>query len=208
MMKLRRLDPRRLLGIPNVYDSYQKMLGTQQGRLDFIRQTIAPRVKSRVLEVGCGTGINCEGFSDQIAYVGCDVSDKYINHAKETYGNRADFYAKSVGNLRHLHLEPFDVVIALAVLHHLSDDEIMNLCDEVKELLAPGGIFITADPCFTKAQPWYSNFATSFDRGQYVRTPSEYTSLLERKFLNVETQMHNGKLLVIPHAGFIMFAAN
>ena len=207
-MKVRKFDPRRILGIPNVYDSYQKMLGAQQGRLDFIRQTIAPRVKSRVLEVGCGTGINCEGFPNGISYVGCDVSEKYISHANEVYGNRAAFYAKSVGNLRDLHLEPFDVVIALAVLHHLNDNDIMNLCDEVQELLAPGGIFITADPCFTKDQPWYSNFATSFDRGQFVRNPTEYTNLLAKKFSKVETQMHNGKLLVIPHAGFIMFASN
>ena len=81
-----------------------------------------------------------------------------------------------------------------------------DLSDEVSELLAPGGLMVTADPCFTKDQPKFSNFLTSFDRGQFVRFPDQYRNLLERKFSHVDLKMHPGKLLVFPHAGVIMVA--
>jgi hypothetical protein len=83
----------------------------------------------------------------------------------------------------------------------------MKLCDEVSDLLVPGGLMITADPCYTTDQPRYSNFLTSSDRGQFVRFPRQYSSLLERKFSKVDVKMHPGKLLVFPHAGVIMLAS-
>lgn len=202
-----KLDPREIFAIPKVYDSYQKFVGAQQDRLNFLKDTVAPLVKSRVLDVGCGTGVNSEVFPQHVSYVGCDLSEKYINHAKQYYGNRAEFYAAPVGELQKLNLKPFDVVIVMAVLHHLSDDQIMKLCDEVSDLLVPGGLMITADPCYTKDQPRFSNFLTSFDRGQFVRFPQQYSSLLERKFSKVDVKMHPGKLLIFPHAGVIMIAS-
>jgi 2-polyprenyl-3-methyl-5-hydroxy-6-metoxy-1,4-benzoquinol methylase len=119
-----KLDPRKIFAIPKVYDSYQKFVGAQQDRLNFLKKTVAPLVKYRVLDVGCGTGVNCEVFPQHVSYVGCDLSEKYINHAKQHYGNRAEFYAAPVGELQKLNLEPFDVVIAMAVLHHLSDEQL------------------------------------------------------------------------------------
>jgi 2-polyprenyl-3-methyl-5-hydroxy-6-metoxy-1,4-benzoquinol methylase len=200
-------DPRKVLEVPAIYNFFQKMVGAQQGRLEFIQQIITPMVKSRILEVGCGTGINSEAFPKNISFVGCDISQSYIDHAKQHYGDHAEFYATPVGKLRELQLEPFDVVIALAVLHHLSDEDIINLGDEVAELLTPGGLFVTADPCFSVDQPSFSNFIASCDRGQHVRYAEEYSKLLEKRFSKVSIAIQKGKLLFIPCSGIIMVAS-
>lgn len=200
-------DPRKILEAPAIYNFFQKMVGAQQGRLKLIQQIIAPIVKARILEVGCGPGINSEGFPKNISYVGCDISQSYINHAKQHYGDHAEFYATPVGKLRELQLEPFDVVIALAVLHHLSDENIINLCDEVADLLTPGGFFVTADPCFSVDQSRFENFIASCDRGQHVRYPEEYSKLLEKRFSKISITIQKGKLLLIPCSGIIMVAS-
>ena len=200
-------DPRKILEVPAIYNFFQDMVGARQGRRRFIEQTIAPMVKSRILEVGCGPGINSEAFPKNISFVGCDISQSYIDHAKQHYGDHAQFYATPVGELRELQLERFDVVMALAVLHHLSDDDIVKLCDEVADLLTPGGFFVTADPCFSVDQSRFSNFIASCDRGQHVRYGEEYSKLLEKRFSKVNVITLKGRLVFIPSSGIVMVAS-
>ena len=201
------LDPRKILEVPAIYDMFQKLVGAQQGRLEFIQQTITPMVRARVLEVGCGPGINSEAFSKTISFVGYDISQSYIDHARQRYGDHAEFYAAPVGKLRELQLEPFDVVIALAVLHHLSDEDIANLCDEVADVLTPDGFFVTTDPCFSVDQSRFANFVASCDRGQHVRHAEGYSKLLETRFSKVSITIQKGRLLFIPCTGVTMVAS-
>jgi len=133
------------------------------------------------------------------------MSGAYVEYAKRRFGGRADFYASSVGQLRDLNLVPFRAIIALALLHHLNDEQVLTLFDEVLELLQPGGMFVTADPCFTFGQSRIERFITSCDRGKYVRTPAQYEALLQRKFCNVEVNLARAESL-IPSTGVAMRA--
>jgi 2-polyprenyl-3-methyl-5-hydroxy-6-metoxy-1,4-benzoquinol methylase len=199
-------DPRKLLELPPVYNLFQKAVGADKGRRRFFEEHIAPLAPARILEIGCGPGTNCQWLPDGIEYVGCDLSEDYIAYARKQFGARARFYATPVGALAKLNLEPFDAVLALAVLHHLSDEQVVTLCEEAGALLKPGGILMTGDPCFTAEQTPLSRFVTKQDRGRFVREPEQYRALLLQRFSPVHATVVYGKLLVIQQPGVLMTA--
>jgi SAM-dependent methyltransferase len=101
---------------------------------------------------------------------------------------------------------PFDAIVALNLLHHLSDEQVVKLCEEARALLKPNGVLITGDPCFTVDQGAVERFVTSCDRGRFVRFPEQYQALVLRRFPNVRMEMKRGRLLVIQQAGVLMTA--
>ncbi|HEX8170959.1 MAG TPA: class I SAM-dependent methyltransferase [Thermoanaerobaculia bacterium] len=199
-------DPRKILEIPRVYNFYQKAVGAERARRHFIQAKITPFAGKRVLEVGCGPGTNCGYWPANVEYVGCDVSERYITWAKKRYGDRGEFYAAGVGELRSLGLKPFDGILALNLLHHLSDDEVLRLCDEAITLLKADGVFITGDPCFNAGESRLAHFVTARDRGQFVRYPQQYEALLRQRFSEVAVDVGQNKLLIVMQSGIVMTA--
>jgi SAM-dependent methyltransferase len=199
-------DPRKFLERPGVYNFFQRAVGADRPRRRFMAEHVAPLGSARVLEVGCGPGTNCAWLPKSIEYVGCDLSEAYITYARQVYGDRYQFFSAPVGRLRALGLKPFKAVIALALLHHLNDAEVLTLCGEVVPLLEPGGIFMTGDPCFTPNQSRLERFITSCDRGRYVRYPEQYRALLARKFPVVDMEVSRSRGMMIPNSGVLLKA--
>jgi SAM-dependent methyltransferase len=199
-------DPRKALEVPSVYNFFQRAVGAHRPRRRFFEEHIAPLAPARVLEVGCGPGTNCEWMPKDIEYVGCDLSASYVAHARERYGDRYEFHSAPVGELAALGLKPFKVIIAVALLHHLTDDEVLTLCREVAMLLEPGGTFMTGDPCFTNEQGRWERFITSRDRGRYVRYPEQYRALLLKAFPEVGMEVKASKGMLIPNTGVLLKA--
>ncbi len=159
-----------------------------------------------MLEVGCGTGTNCKLLPRGIEYVGCDPTPEYLEHARRKYGYRAQFYAKGVGELEELNLEPFDIILAVALLHHLDDVQVDLMCSEITPLLKPGGLLITGDPCFVKNQAPLEHFIVANDRGRFVRFPQQYEELLKKRFNSVQTIIERAHSL-IPTTAIVMIAS-
>ena len=100
---------------------------------------------SSVLSLGCGIGDTELLLAPHVKQVtGIDLSPSAIRQA------RADAAAAGIGNARFeegTHAEgSFDVVIAMFFLHHLPDEELAALPFQLKEQLAPGGVFYSLDP--------------------------------------------------------------
>jgi SAM-dependent methyltransferase len=200
-------DPRKALEYPPIYNLFQRAVGADKPRRAFIAEHIAPLGRARVLEIGCGPATNCAWMPQDIEYVGCDHNEAYIAYARNRYGNRAEFFSVPVGQLRDLGLKPFNAVIALALLHHLTDAEVLTLCDEVLPLLGKSGSLITGDPCFVTGMKRLERFITSCDRGQYVRYPEQYRELLASRFPIVDMEVRRSRGMAIPNTGVVIKAS-
>ncbi len=154
---------------------------------------------NRLLDIGCGTAEILDCLPDNLTYVGFDASNDYIKMAKEKYQDRnAQFFAKLVTDSNLGDFEPFDIVIATGILHHLEDDEVIHLFSLAKKFLKPDGRIITIDPCYLENQRTLARFIISRDRGQNVRTSNQYQELAENIFPNVRLSVRND-LLRIPY---------
>lgn len=107
----------------------------------------------KVLDAGCGDGIQAEIFAKNHNVTGVDISSIRIKRAKERV-KKAKFY---VGNLYDLDFpdNTFDVAIASEIIEHLTDP--VKALKEIKRVLKPNGYVIIDLPS-------RSNFCDAFFR--------------------------------------------
>ena len=99
---------------------------------------------SKILDVGCGTGVICKMFSAENDVVGLDISEEALRYAKKRDKNlrlvQGDAQKISLGKSR------FDVVIASDVIEHVDDD--YKAMRYINRSLKPGGRVIITVPAF------------------------------------------------------------
>lgn len=184
---------------PQVYLLFQNAIGARDARKKLVNRYYGLDSVSRILDIGCGTADILEYIPDRIEYVGFDLSEKYIEHAKKKFNrSNVSFYSEEVSKASVNHLGKFDLVLSTGVLHHLDDTSASHLFGIAREALAPGGRLITLDPCFVSDQSMISKALVSSDRGENVRTPSQYESLAISVFDKVEAD-HVDDFLRVPY---------
>lgn len=190
---------RSILSFPVFYDLLQDLSGGKKARKEFIHKYMLVNPNDRLLDIGCGTAQILDHIHQKMTYVGFDASKKYIKMATEKYRDRnAQFFAKLVTDSNLGDFEPFDIIIATSVLHHLDDEEVIQLFSLGKKFLKPNGRMITIDPCYLENQRNLARFIISHDRGQNVRTTHQYQKLAENVFSNIKLHVRND-LLRIPY---------
>lgn len=172
---------RSILSSPKIYDAFQDLMGAKKVRLELVERYIRAERNMRILDIGCGTARILD-YLPEVDYHGFDFSQTYINNAINRYGSRGKFNCALLDQTDINNLEPFDVVIATGLIHHLNDEQAIKLMKLANSALKLGGRFITNDPCFTENQNIISHILVSRDRGQNVRTPQEYCRLAELVF--------------------------
>ncbi len=133
-----------------------------------------------VLDFGCGTGRAAHLFSPS-RYVGVDIDRDRLIFAKQANPRHA-FVA--VGETRPLPFRDamFDLVLAFAVLHHISDSAGRFYAGEFRRLLRPGGITVLLEPSYRSRAPLTNLMMSLFDEGHYIRSPGGYAALLISHF--------------------------
>lgn len=106
-------------------------------RLDFIEQYVYLK-DQRILDIGCGGGILCEGLAKRGGIVtGLDVEEDAIAvaraHAKDQ-SLTIDYLCQPVETLDS---EAFPIITCLEMLEHVSNPQM--ILNEVSRLLMPGG---------------------------------------------------------------------
>lgn len=192
---------RSVLSSPWVYDLLQNVMGARSARKQFVREYVRPISKCRILDIGCGTARILD-YLPEVNYHGFDLSQRYIDDASRRYGSRGFFSCTLLEQSLVDNLEPFDIVIATGVLHHLDDDDAAGLIQLAHSALRTGGRLITIDPCYANGQNIISRYLVSRDRGQNVRSDKQYPGLASAIFSQVKGEVRHR--LFIPYTHYIM----
>jgi len=104
---------------------------------------------ARVLDLGCGKGEYSLSLLSRGAHVtGVDISDKYVNCAREAAQSACLDHSRFVFKVMDAHaLEfqdgSFDLVVGSGILHHL---DMFRALDELCRVLKPGGRTLFLEP--------------------------------------------------------------
>ena len=194
----------RLLSNTYFYSIFQRiMLGTSF-RSKIVKKFIK-KENVNVLDVGCGPAEILESLP-KVNYFGYDINPNYINYAKNKYYNKGKFFCKKFSKKEIKKLPKFDHVLLLGILHHLNDEEIASLMKLIKKVLKKNGNINTEDPIFLKKQNPIAKIIITMDRGENVRSKTEYIKLIKKYFTKIKTYIYHQKF--IPYTWYVMTCKN
>ena len=150
-----------------------KIRALRRAKLINARARLKPVTK--VLEIGCGTGIFTKLFAETQAHLlAVDISPELLNIASQK-----KYKYKNVSFINKSFEEcgingPFDAVLGSSILHHLEMD---NALSKIFDLLKPGGVMCFAEPNMLNPQiflqkniPWLKKkLGDSPDESAFLR---------------------------------------
>jgi len=151
-------------------------------RADLIAKGAHLGPTSKVLEIGCGTGLFTELFAQRGAHIlAVDISDKLLGMARERKlpSDRIEFLEARFEDcsLRG----PFDAVIGSSILHHL---DLKVALSKIYHLLKPGGFMCFAEPNYLNPQVFIERKSPFFRSIFWYVSPDE-TAFLRWKLNNL-----------------------
>jgi cyclopropane fatty-acyl-phospholipid synthase-like methyltransferase len=192
---------RSVLAIPAAYNLWWKVVGGPAWAKVLVSEYVQPRVGARILEIGCGPGMIAR-YLPRAEYVGFDISSKYIEMARKRFP-QAQFVCERVSQFSLAKQQSFDAVLALGIVHHLDDQEAMQLFQISYAALKLGGKLITFDGVWTNDQSPAARWLLARDRGEYVRNEGEYVNIASQVFANVRASVRHD-LIRIPYTHLIL----
>jgi len=162
---------------------------------------------TKVLDIGCGTGLLLKYVREEFEYIGYDIDQTYINFASKRFKGRplTDFRCKYFDAVEAQSLvdTQIDLIYAFGLLHHCSDTEAKHLFEICYSVLNNGGKIITVDPCKLENQYFLARYLINRDRGQNIRYPHQYLSLAKDFDFTFERYIHHN-LLKFPYDHCVM----
>jgi len=145
-----------------------------------------PYVKGkRVLDIACGEGYGSALLATAAASVmGIDSDEKTITHARERYGSakKIEFLRGSCSNIP-LKDDSIDIVVCLETFEHLDSGEQKGFLQEIKRILAAGGMMILSTP---DSEEYGKGRAEPNPFHKHELTPSNLRELLTASFKRVD----------------------
>src|SRR5262245_7241447 len=137
------LGVRAILSLPVIYSFFQGIMGGHQARMRFVEDFVRPYPGMKVLDIGCGPA-DILAYLPEVDYWGFDISLAYIERARALFGGRRGrFQCKELVVTDIENMPSFDVVFALRLIHHLSDEEAVVTMRLAYKALKPGGRLLT-----------------------------------------------------------------
>jgi SAM-dependent methyltransferase len=192
---------RPILNLPWAYQMWGSVVGSDGYRKTLAKEHIRARPSDRILDVGCGPG-SMVPYLPRSEYVGFDANPDYIQQAQRRFPE-AHFTCDRVNEYSLPQSEYFDIVIALGILHHLDDQEAVQLFRMARRTLKPQGRLITLDGVWVAGQSRFARFLLSRDRGRFVRRAEQYVALASTSFSTVNSTVRHD-MLRIPYSHLIL----
>lgn len=167
------------------YDSlakeYQKRIEADRIKDDLLLQPFYSEIEKtfsgfiRVLDLGCGNGLNLDMFSKKGFYtVGVDISTEMLKVARQTSPKtillNENFLETSLCS------ENFEAIMAKASIHNFKKEDALNALNRVFEILVPNGVFFTATTVSDKSEEGFfrkKDYNTELPRFRKFWTPEE-----------------------------------
>jgi ubiquinone/menaquinone biosynthesis C-methylase UbiE len=157
----------RLAEHPVVYDLIQKLAGEAKSNAVIASQTKKINPKSLVVDFGGGTGSFQELLPQSSTYVCLDMDRlKLKGFLKKSQDGLALIGDATQAPIR---AEVVDVAICKAILHHVPEENLAVLFQEISRVLKPCGKFIVIDPVWASGR-WIGRQLWKYDRGAFPRT--------------------------------------
>jgi len=141
-----------------------------------IGSRVNPSPSETLLDVGCGPGHYRSSFTCQ--YSGIDINPDYIRMASSRLDGR---FVVMDGTRLEFADETFDHVISVAILHHLTDEQVVQMVREARRVCKPSGrvhlldAILPITPNFT-----FKRIIFQLDRGEYPRTYEHLCELIAK----------------------------
>jgi SAM-dependent methyltransferase len=145
-----------------------------------------------VIDVGCGPAYYFERLPQPLVYHGFDTDKKYIEWARDKWGDRGTFHVGVFDREAAQALPAPDAVLLLGLLHHLSDKDSSNLLELCAGILSRGGRVVSVDTAFVPGQGRLSRWMSDNDRGEFVRDPDSFKALATPYFGFTSTEIVAG----------------
>lgn len=196
---------RSVFSLASVYSLAQRGIGAERFRRVVAAEYIQARPGMRIVDVGSGTSDIVEHLPD-VDYVGLEPSEQYATAARKRFGDRVTIITEGIDAFDSTPWEgTCDVVMAIGVLHHLSDDQVLGVFTAARRLLRPEGRFLAVDPCLHDGQNKVARALIVRDRGQNVRTEDATVQLAAQVFDAPATLLRTD-LLRFPYSHVILTA--
>ncbi|WP_081750147.1 class I SAM-dependent methyltransferase [Paenibacillus massiliensis] len=149
----------------------------------FTNKYIHEHIKSRfsienksVLDFGCGTEANCSMY-DADHYYGVDPDAQRVQFAKRLYPN----HTFMVFDKQRIPMpdQTVDFIFIVAVLHHISNEEISGYLHDFSRVMKPEGIMIVIEPYLCPRHKISNWFMKRYDDGEFIRSEDEYLQLFK-----------------------------
>lgn len=200
---------RKALSSGRIYSWFQSAVGAGRTRRWLATNVWKCTGDETVVDIGCGTGDMLEQLPPGIRYVGIDISEAYVERARERFGERGRFLVGTAETMleRAGELIGADLVVCNGLLHHLDDREVMSVLQLAAAVLRPNGRFVAFEPTYLQHQPLLGRWIMGQDRGRNIRTDAEWRALVLRVFPDATARILTG-LLRLPYTHVLLEATN
>ena len=164
----------RLVAMPRVYDTVQRVAGAAESRRR-LRRALDDVDGAVVLDVGGGTGTLESILPPQTQYMWLDTDVEKLE------GFRARSTSPAIlGDATQLPLadDSVDWAISSGVSHHLDDEQLDRMLDEMRRVTREGIVFLDA----VAARAPVTRLMWRYDRGRNVRPARELWQRLSSRF--------------------------
>lgn len=168
-----------LLNHPRLFVASQVLgAGTLRRYRLLLERHVPVQPGDRLLDVGCGVGAFQGDFA--CTYIGVDYNADYMRNAVQS-GGPGRFAAMDATRLAFAD-EVFDRVVTIAVLHHLSDSQVLDILAEAQRVAKPGaGLHIVEAILPVRPGDRLKEWIFRHDRGRHPRSLETLRALLDQR---------------------------